>query len=201
MMMNHYEFLNFLVTHDITAEQYLICYTVMIQHDGKANHQPILNLAKKYRGTKKVKFVPLIENLIEKGFIENNNPKGEIKIKSLYVTEKFKNLLYVDIDLCFKQALAVYPDYIEANGTRYASKMYDKGTEALKKLYYTNVTKEGMKSEHELFIKLIKAEYPAGTDANMKFDKLLLNWDTLKDQLYQKYRIKVKVHNPYDRQL
>lgn len=202
--MNHYDFMSFLMKHDLTAEQYLIIYTVLATKEGKAIYAPFLRLAEQYRKKNNtIKSQALAKDAIDKGFLRLINSSKPIKIDNMEITEKFRDLIFVSKDICFRQALNTYPDDLKVDGKTINSKIYKGGVNELKDMYYNVVTQGGNKSEHDLFIKLVKLEFETNRFASVKFDYFISNWEILKESLLKKHKHKLVTSNnrgSYDKQ-
>lgn len=121
-------YLNFLVDNVITANQFLLCYLLYLDRKARENNEEIHGSESGYTLLYKyihhcgiydkdketnVAFSPRdIHNLEVRGFITNNNKKGESFADYLELTDKFMNIFsnsYKDFD----QFWDTYPGFIE----------------------------------------------------------------------------------------
>ena len=157
-MIDYLKVQQFLVDSDLLWEELGILYTIY----SKKQNKEYATLAKKYYSKEfyslerkkqiPLNWVSIVENLIDKGFIEDFRTEEEkadtdkIQITKLSITDKFVKLLVMDKDTAYKEALACYPDtgIIDKNGvqTKYFTKL-GANNQDLKDFFYKEILKGG----------------------------------------------------------
>lgn len=142
------KYVEFLVTHKMTANQFLFCYL-------KASYD-IKNLR---RYIERIGFFKAeeIKDLIERGYIEDfneKNPNGTRQdfVDSYLVTPKFTREIFVETEQAGEELWNAFPAFISINGSRVSARSTDK--DILIKNYIKKI--KNNKKLHEEVLSLLK---------------------------------------------
>ena len=184
------QYTKFLEKYDINAEQFHLLYSLLLdkersedspfkyrQHSA-GEERPAANM---YRYARKHGYsMDDVDDLEEKGFVENRNPKRrgkqEYKPDNIYVTQKFIDAIYTTYS-DFEEFLSAYPPYaVGSNGKSYPLKVVDR--EELKELYNKHVPD---KPTHHKVITAINWADKKGDLLTYKIDKFLTSksWEDI----------------------
>ena len=144
-----------------------------------------------------IKWKDLVENLIEKNFLEDyrtsmDKLKETVPLNKLKVTDEFLNLYFVKKETAYQYVLKLYPDFLYINNKE---KVLTKNVDhdRTKEFFYKEVLKGGDKSLFDRFVYLTKEWfdyqplYENGVEiggsptafAKMKWDNYLKGFETL----------------------
>lgn len=158
---------NFLIRHNLTSKQFLVCYLLY----KKAHHQLV-----KYLKFDTVN-LDFMETLVKEEWISGSNLNS---ITTLNVTKKFADL-FTDKDY-FQELLETFPkDVTRPDGT----KVYLRTAQKQCKQRYVRIVKNS-RLKHDTIINALKAEISIKNRENkMMWFKTLPNW--LKAEEWQQY--------------
>jgi hypothetical protein len=182
------KFINFLVKHNMTANQFMFCYL-------KANYD--IAHFKKYATNRKNyvaeakaegRTVPggvissdELKDLVHRGYLEDFNDKGRDYIDSYLVTPKFTKEMFIETEQAGEELWATYPPFITINTSRVSARSCDKDT--LIKTYCKRI--KNNKKIHDEIITLLK-EAISKDEIRMGIEKWVGSeqWNNLKE-LYE----------------
>lgn len=163
--MNYSEELNYLLENDLQYEEF--CFLKALYHLEENNlvhmnqkaHAKLHANIKRYYTQRKLPWVDMINNLIKKGFIvdyrkDKEKDPNSIDTSKIKLLGKFKDTFFVDKEVAYEEAKAVYPSKM-FNGRE---TMYGRH-ETLKDYYFSNVISNGSKAEHARFIEITKQKF------------------------------------------
>ena len=186
-MIDYLKVQNFLVENNLTWEELGILYTIY----AKTQNREYAILAKtyytkEYQASYNKKNVPqqwgdMIENLIHRGFLEDYRKQEErdskaIPLSKLVVTDKFLQILIIDKDSAYEQALGCYPDYLHINGHPVLAKT-NTNNQQLKDLFYKDILKGGNKQLLDRFIYITLEIHEAFMDYSRSEDKVVYTFN------------------------
>lgn len=118
MFINTEEYINFLIKHDITANQFLLAYLLNMENGAVVLY--------KYMEEGQGWTMEEVDDLVAKGFIFSTNHtksgQDDYYLDRYLATSTFKNLVFIECDEAFEEILEMYPTFIIVEGKKYSTK-------------------------------------------------------------------------------
>ena len=174
---------------NLSSEEFNLLYSLFRSKDSDEIYEEFLKYWK--LNFNKYNYANIIAKLEEQEFILNLNKKGELNINKIQPLQKFTDLIIVDIDSAYEQALSCYPMYLNIDNKKRLAK--GGNHERLKQYYYDIITKGGDKVLHERFKCLTKLYHTNNIYAERNWENWLNSFnyiakDIEEDIANDKYR-------------
>jgi hypothetical protein len=142
------EFVNFLVKHQMTAEQFLFCCLI---------YEKQFSLLYKIHQEREGFDIEAIRNLEDRGYVKDLNKSNETYADMYIVTEKFTEAIYCDTDAMFEELINTYPMFFYLDQKKLPAQSCD--LDKLKLVYF-NFIKRNPKKHKKIIeaLNTIKAE-------------------------------------------
>lgn len=159
-MLETLEVTSFCNNNNISIEELLLLYRIMTLKNSLNKDEKLRIELEKYNRRNKTVFdyKKLVDLLVDKELVINNNDKSEYQVSKLVITDKFLNTICIDKDICFKEIVEIYPNFIQIGSNEVPSMTFKGGTSLLKEKYFNDILKGGNKFLHERF-KRITSEF------------------------------------------
>lgn len=169
----------------ITPNQFYICWLLYTKDD--------VNL-QKYINMKGGLDTADLQDLIDKGFILNSNPKAlAFSTANLFVSLEFGELVLIESEDAWDELFNAYPAYLIVNQNKIPAKTFTFTDERLAKEAYTNILKKN-KFLHKRIIEAVEKykEQNSGY-ATIKLDKFITgkHWEEIDKQDEQQSRPRI----------
>lgn len=111
------KFIDFLMEHRITSDQYLYLMLYAIEKD-----------ATRYRYIEKVRglTVKQVEDLVKRGYLINNNEPNQYYHDQITITPWARNIMLSDVALFAEEFWEAYPLFIWVDGKKFAARNMDR---------------------------------------------------------------------------
>ena len=178
-MLEPLEITKFCNDNNISIEELLLLYRILTKKNAKNKDEKLRIELEKYANKNKTThdYRKLVDLLVGKELLINNNKKGEYVIDNIIITENFLNLIFVDKDKCFIEVMEVYPHNININGTIVPSLTYKGGSNLLKEKYFNDILKGGSTILHNKFIHVTKEYFKNKQFAQNKLADYIDNFE------------------------
>lgn len=178
-MLEPLEVTQFCNNNNISIEELLLLYRIMTLKNSSERDERLRIELEKYNQKNKIVFdyKKLVDLLVDKKLLINNNSKDRYEVSKLIITDKFLNTIYVDKDKCFSEIVAIYPHSILINGTEVPSMTFKGGTSLLKEKYFNDILKGGSTFLHEKFKKITNEHFKGKSYAQNKLADYIENFE------------------------
>lgn len=159
-------YIEYLVKHKMTPNQFLFLYL---------RHTLDTDILEKYiEGVRAWKREEIYE-LVNRGYLDNVNSEGEDNSEAFFVTPKFVQEMFVELEEAGEQLWEAYPPFFFIDGRRCAARTCDK--EWLEKTYGKRIKQN--RGKHEKILRLVK-KLKAENKISMGIEKFVTSeqWDS-----------------------
>ena len=141
------DYIEFLITHKMDTEQFLVCYLVYTE-----KYDDLRKYLKKLKRIEKRK----LDDLVERGYLIDLNTTGSDDSPQTYInkyltTPKLEKAIFVDTDVAGAQLWDLYPAFIDIDGKRIPARSTNK--DKLFELYMSKIGNSCVK--HEQILELL----------------------------------------------
>lgn len=174
------EFVDFLIEHDLTADQFLYCALLSSEvEDAKYNlpskKDAISSFYEYYNNVVNQKEAntwkqSILDDLVDKGYLVNKNNEGEYQYDRFEVTNKFIDLVFEECDSQMEKFNEFWHEYPSFYETSDGQKLNIKAVN--KEMLFSTYKKALSEVEHEIIIKCLKIA-KAKDEVNCRIDKWL----------------------------
>lgn len=151
-MINQRKVLEFYDEYKLSIEKLFFCYNIYLRNSQQTPENN--KLLDKYYKENSLEYIKMIDELVERDFIELLKPikDGVIELKYVRVTDKFENLMFTDPDIAFEKLYQMYPQYGYLDGKTFIANMLDKDD---KEYFKKHILKNSDKFEAEKLLYII----------------------------------------------
>lgn len=185
-MIEYERFLKFCEKYGLSFEQFMLMYTINLRNQ---NSRPDLHefMAKYYSGKMNTNWYEMVESLAERDFITILDRKKDLRkflIKDLRLTDKFVNLLSIDVDEVWIKFVERYPlTGISPNGLGTFDSAISQDAEIDKQYFLRNVLRDSSRKGVDEILSTMENMFKwngvkATEYARVGISRFLRNWDT-----------------------
>jgi hypothetical protein len=174
----------------LSFEEFDLIYSIYLcQQERGVNNEFNKDFNQYYEINKyKYDYASFIKRAEEEGLLEyhgNLNTDKHISFNKILLTDKFKNNLTLDMDVCWKEVLEVYPKFMMVDNKKFSTKQTTKN---LKLLYFNLVTRGGNTKLHKEFLGITDIFYEndrpiTSREGSVKLEKWIVSWENVKDDI------------------
>lgn len=171
---------------NLSNEEFDFLYMVQLyQNDRMLKDSEFIQDFSLYVEINKSKFdyIKLVKLAEEKGYLINLNQKDDLKIELLKISDRFKSIFIMDIDVMWRKVIEMYPKFMIINDR--PAPLHGITNPNIKQYYFTTITGGGDKAQHEEFISLLEYYYGGEKHTTykasaMKLEKFIYSWESIK---------------------